>query len=105
MARFDVYRNSGAHAAAVPFLVEVQSDLLEPLETRVVIPLRRVSRFPTSQFPSRLTPIFEIEGASCFLETPKIAAVPRRLLKIRVGTLQEQQGAITAALDFLFQGF
>ncbi len=105
MARFDVYRNSGSQAAAVPFLVEVQNDLLDPLETRVVIPLRRLSRFPTSQLPSRLAPVFEIDGISCLLETPKIAAVPARILKTRVVSLQAQQLAITAALDFLFQGY
>lgn len=105
MARFDVFRNSGAHATAVPFVVEVQNDLLAPLDTRVVIPLRRLASFPTGQFPSRLTPIFEVEGISCFLETPKIAAIPVRALKTRVASLEAQQTTITAALDFLFQGY
>jgi toxin CcdB len=105
MARFDVYRNSGSLVDAVPYLVEVQNDLLDPLDTRVVIPLRRASRFPTRQLPSRLTPLFEIEGVSCLLETPKIAAVPLRLLKVRVGSLEPQRAAITGALDYLFQGY
>ena len=105
MGRFDVYRNSGSLAEAVPFVVEVQNDLLDPLDTRVVIPLRRLSRFPTRQLPSRLTPLFEVEGVTCLLETPKIAAVPLRLLKSRVTSLQPQQAEITAALDYLFQGY
>lgn len=105
MARFEVFRNSGAHAGDVPYLLDVQSDLLHVLDTRVVIPLRRRDRFPASQIPQRLTPIFEIEGIACLMETPKMAAVPLRLLKQPIQSLTAEQTAITGALDFLFQGF
>jgi hypothetical protein len=40
LARFDVYANPGARAAATPFLLDVQSDLLDGLDSRMVIPLR-----------------------------------------------------------------
>ncbi|MGH8711698.1 MAG: CcdB family protein, partial [Burkholderiales bacterium] len=40
MAQFDVYRNANpATRARIPYLLDVQSDLLEPLTTRVVVPL------------------------------------------------------------------
>lgn len=105
MARFDVFRNSGPHADDVPYLLDVQSDLLNGLDTRVVIPLRRCDRFSVSRIPQRLTPVLNIEGVACMLETPKLAAVPQRLLKQTVGTLADEQTLITGALDFLFQGF
>ena len=105
MARFDVFRNSGSHADDVPYLLDVQSELLSGLDTRVVIPLRRCDRFPVSQIPQRLTPVFNIDGIVCMLETPKLAAVPQRLLKQSVCSLTGEQTAITDALDFLFQGF
>jgi toxin CcdB len=105
VARFEVFRNSGAHADDVPYLPDVQSDLLHGLETRVVIPLRRRDRFPASRIPLRLTPVFEIEGTDCLLETPKLAAVPLRLLKQPVLSLSNEQTTITGALNFLFQGF
>ena len=105
MARFEVFRNSGPHADNVPYLLDVQNDLLHGLDTRIVIPLRRRDRFPVSQIPQRLTPVFEIEGVDCMLETPKLAAVPLRLLKQPVKSLAAEQSAITGALDFLFQGF
>jgi len=105
MARFDVYRNGGPHAGDVPYLLDVQSDLLQELNTRVVVPLRRRDRFPAGQLPDRLTPVFEIEGIACFLETPKLAAVPLRLLKTPVVSLADNWAAITGALDFLFQGY
>lgn len=105
MARFDVYRNSGAHAEETPYLLDVQSDLLHGLETRGVVPLRRRDRFPVAKLPDNLSPTFEVEGIECFMETPKLAAVPLRLLKAPVASLAASQFQITAALDFLFQGF
>lgn len=105
MPRFDVYRNSGEYAEVTPYLLDVQSDLLQGLNTRVVVPLRRRDRFPVTSLPANLTPTFEVEGIECLLETPKLASVPLRLLKIPVASLASRQLEITAALDFLFQGF
>lgn len=105
MARFDVFRNSGPYADDVPFLLDVQSNLLQGLDTRVVIPLRRCDRFQASRIPQRLTPVFNIEGLACLLETPKLAAVPLRLLRQSVCSLTSKQSEITGAVDFLFQGF
>ena len=105
MARFDVYRNTGAHADATPYLLDVQSDLLQGLQTRIVVPLRRRDHFPGVGLPANLAPTFEIEGIECILEIPKLAAVPMRLLKLPVTSLVASQFEITAALDFLFQGF
>ena len=105
MARFDVYRNTGSHAAETPYLLDVQSDLLQGLETRVVVPLRRRDRFPATSLPGNLTPTFEVEEVECILETPKLAAIPLRLLKAPVTSLARRQFEIVAALDFLFQGF
>jgi toxin CcdB len=105
MPRFDVYLNTGTQAAVTPYLLDVQSDLLQGLETRIVVPLRRRDRFPAVNLPANLMPVIEIEGIECLLETPKLAAVPLRLLKTPVTSLAARQFEITAALDFLFQGF
>lgn len=105
MARFDVYRNVGPHAESTPYLVDVQSSLLDGLDTSVVVPLRRLDCFPVGKLPTRLCPVFDIEGHACLLETPKLAAVPRRLLKEPVTSLALQHDRVTGALDFLFQGF
>jgi len=102
--RFDVYRNPGPQAEATPYLLDVQSDLLQGLETRVVVPLRRRDRFP-GPLSERLTPMFTIEGVECFMETPKLAAFPLRLLKTPLASLADRQADITAALDFLFEGY
>ena len=105
MARFDVYANPGSHADTTPYLLDVQSDLLDGLDSRVVIPLRSLKHFPKIRLPTRLTPVFAIEGTDCLLETPKLGAVPLRVLKSPVTSLAHAQEQITAALDFLFQGY
>jgi len=105
MARFDVYRNPGAHAAATPFLVDVQSDHLAGLNTCIVVPLRRVDGFPSVRLPADLMPVFHIGDLQCFLDSPKLAAVPRRELGQRIDTLRGEQDRIVAALDRLFGAF
>ena len=105
MARFDVYANPGPHAGTTPYLLDVQSNLLDGLDSRMVIPLRRLAHFANVKIPSQLTPLVSIQGEDCLLETPKMGAVPLRILKDRVASIDADQARITAALDFLFQGY
>lgn len=105
MARFDVYLNPSAHAATTPYLLDVQSNLLDGLDSRMVIPMRSLKHFPKVQLSSRLTPVFLINGEECLLETPKMGAVPQRVLKSPVSSLSANQQEIVAAIDFLFHGY
>jgi toxin CcdB len=105
MARFDVYPNPGAHTSTTPYLLDVQTDLLDGLDSRMVIPLRSLDHFAKVKLPTRLTPVLNILGKDYLLETPKMAAVPQRILKDCVVLLNDDQARITAALDFLFQGY
>ena len=105
MARFDVYPNPGAHADTTPYLLDVQSDLLNGLDSRMVIPLRRLQHFPPVKLPSRLTPVLTIQGEEFLLETPKMGAVPKRALKSPIMNLAQAQVEITGAVDLLFQGY
>jgi toxin CcdB len=106
MARFDIYPNPGqTKKSDVPFLLDVQCDFLSALESRIVVPMRRVDRFDKVSLPQNLSPVFEIDGLDCFMETPKLASVPSKILKSPIASLSEHHAAITAALDFVFQGF
>jgi hypothetical protein len=59
MARFDIYPNpDAARAADVPYLLDVQCDLLAALDSRVVIPLRRVDRFSVGRATEKSRPGF-----------------------------------------------
>ena len=105
MARFDVYPNPGVHSGTTPFLLDVQSDLLDGLDSRMVIPLRSLEHFAKVKLPTLLTPVFAINGKDFLLETPKMGAVPNSILKNTVTSLSAHQDQITGALDFLFQGY
>ncbi|MGS2743221.1 CcdB family protein [Halomonas sp. LS-001] len=99
MARFDVFENEGEAG----YLLDVQSDLLSDLNTRVVIPLLPKSSAP---FPAqRLNPVFSIEGQELVMATQYMAAVPEGELRSCVDSLARHQDEISAALDMLFLGF
>jgi toxin CcdB len=105
VAQFTVYRNKNPRSRAnFPLLVDVQSDLLEDLQTRVVIPLSKVaalSKKPVSQ----LTPMLEFEESSYVLVTPQLAGIARSELGPAAGSLAKSRDTIIAAMDFLLTGF
>lgn len=104
MARFDIYRNANpATRSRIPYLLDVQSDLLDPLATRVVIPLCRPEVLK-GKLAERLNPAFEVEGHRMALLTPELAGVSKKMLGERVGNLSNERGSIIAALDLLFTG-
>ena len=105
MARFDVYANPGTHARTTPYLLDVQSNLLDAADSRMVIPLRSLEHFAKVPLPSALAPVFTIEGREVLLETLKMGAVPVRILKSPVASVTAEQARVTAALDFLFNGY
>ena len=85
-------------------VVDVQSDLLNPTNTRVVVPLIAAVDLVTQ--PARLTPSFEIEGRKVMLLPLQMAAIPRRELgdqPIRMLT-EEEAYAVRRALGVLFEG-
>ncbi|MBF0178379.1 MAG: CcdB family protein [Magnetococcales bacterium] len=101
MAQFDLYEyhRSGSHAS---FLVEVQSDLLQTLKTRVVIPLYLVC--PDTPLIRILNPTVALSGGTYFLSTAEMAAVRHSELKQVVGSLSAMRHEIIAAVDLLFTG-
>ena len=99
MAAFEVHALRGGGG----LVVDVQSDLLDPFETRVAIPLIDLEHAP--QAPRRLNPVLEVDGRPLILATHLIAAVPRAELGRPVGSLARERDQIRAALDMLFLGF
>ena len=104
MSQFEVFENKArASKDRIPYLIDVQNDLLSSLRTRVVIPLGRVELL-ANQAIGRLTPRLEIGGESVILLTPELAGVPTSVLGRRVAVLSNQRTAILDALDFLVTG-
>jgi toxin CcdB len=104
MAQFDVYRNPNpASRSGFPYLLDVQSGLLEPLATRVVVPLCKPGVL-RGKVAERLNPVFEVEGRKVVMLTPELAGVPSKSVGERVGSLASERAAIIAALDMIFTG-
>jgi toxin CcdB len=104
MAQFDVYRNPNrASRARVPYLLDVQSDLLEPLATRIVVPLCKPEVLGGKP-AERLNPAFVVEGRKVLMLTPELAGVPRRVLGDQVANLAAERPTIVAALDLAITG-
>lgn len=99
MARFDLYPNADGPG----LLLDVQSDLMRDLNTRVVVPLVRRREAPKPA--GRLNPVFEIDSAEYVMVTQFLAAVPVSELGKRAGNLAYENAVITNALDMLFSGF
>lgn len=99
MPRFSVYRNPGGEG----YLLDVQANILDHLNTRVVVPLLPMSAAPQSA--ATLNPVFSVAGQSVVMVTQFLAAVPMSLLKLPESNLESFRDEITAAMDLLFQGF
>jgi len=105
MSQFDVYKNpSPASKRRFPFLLDVQSDLLGSLITRVVIPLAKPEVLG-GKAATRLNPTFEIDGVRVVMLTPELAGVTSSALGAKVANLSAYRADIISALDLAFTGF
>ncbi|MEI6208920.1 MAG: CcdB family protein [Desulfuromonadales bacterium] len=103
MAQFDVYENPNpASRKSIPYLLDVQTDLLDNLTTRVVVPLVAPA---TMQTPGRhLNPAVNIGETMFLMSTAEIAGVSVKNLGKKVCSIKEYRNNIVAALDFLITG-
>lgn len=105
MARFSVHQNSSDLTKTTPYILDVQTDLLDELNTRVVIPLRNGELYKNLSSSRDLIPDLVIQGKRFTLDTPRMAAVPTKYLKKEVANLKDQQHLVITAIDRLFHGF
>jgi toxin CcdB len=98
MARFDVYRDLRGR-----LLLDVQTDLLPSLITRLVVPLLPVAAVPAPM--KRLHPVFPVGDVDHVMATHLMAAVPTRSLGRPIGSLTSHYDRIVAAIDMIFLGF
>ncbi|MBD2783473.1 CcdB family protein [Xenorhabdus sp. DI] len=100
--QYTVYKNTGN--PDYPYLLDVQSDIIDVLETRLVIPL-----FPKSNFngrvPTRLCPTLNIDGNEYLVMTHEMASVRASMLGHEVMSVVSYRKLIKDAMDFLFDGF
>jgi toxin CcdB len=103
MARFDVCTNlHRSSRERVPYLLELQTDLLAGLGTRLVAPLVPAAHFGPPA--SRLNPVVRIGSRKFVMDTALIAGIPANQLGDRVASLGERSADVLGALDFLVSG-
>jgi toxin CcdB len=98
MARFTVHSLPGSG-----LVVNLQSDFLDWLNTRLVAPLVPLAAAPPPA--QHLNPVFAMEGDAFVMLTQSMAAVPVAALGGAVADLSVHQDEITRAVDMVFQGY
>ena len=103
MAQFDVYPNpSNSARLGIPYVVVIQSDLLEALATRLTVPL--ASSEWAGKSPEKLSPVIAVRGQNLRALVHYAAPVPTRTLRLPVGNVSAQSAALIAAMDVVLSG-
>ena len=103
MAQFDLHKNPNPLARKyAPYLVNLQSDHLEHIATRLCAPVKsaRISSKPIAG----LMPEIEIDGKRFFVFMQEIAAVPASILGQRAASAARYRFQLIAAVDLLVSG-
>ena len=104
MAQYSVYKNKNPQSkSAYPLLVDIQSDLLSELQTRVVVPLTKSAALRKKPIRD-LTPVVIVDGSQYLLLVPQLAGISVSELGPVVGSVAAQRDEIIAAMDFLVTG-
>jgi toxin CcdB len=104
VARFDVYANPDAtDRKSIPFLLDVQNEFLQGLDTRVVVPLWAASAFKAKL--RGLNPELRINDRAVVMDTAAMGAVPVPALRRAIANVSDQQLNVLDALDTLFGGY
>jgi toxin CcdB len=103
MAQYDVYANPSSSAATgIPYVVVIQSDLLDALATRLTIPLA-VSDV-TTKVPTALCPVITVNGKRLHALAHFAAPLPAKILRRPVDNVAAQANALVSAIDAVLSG-
>ena len=97
MARFDLYR------AEVGFILDIQTDLLSGLTTRLVVPLLPLQGAPRPA--GRLNPVLDVDGQLYSLQPQMMGAISAHALGRPVDNLIRHYDRIVAAISMILNGF
>ena len=102
--QYDVFDNPSPRMRdTYPYVLDVQSDLLRSLPTRMVAPLA-VTVLAAGQFPHRLCPVIVVDGQKLTLVPFEAAPLDKRLLKKRISSAKDRADDVVAAMDAVISG-
>ncbi len=103
MSQFVAYANADAVSSKrIPCFLDVQSDLIETLGSRVVVPLVALERH--GGVIEGLMPRLLVDETPLVMDTAQVMGVPLRMLGRQVADLSHERHAILAAIDMLTHG-
>jgi toxin CcdB len=103
MAQYDIYANpSNSAAAGIPYVVVIQSDLLDALATRLSVPLAVPDA--SAQVPTALCPVIMVKGKRFHALAHYAAPLPSKLLRRPVDNVAAQAHALVSAIDAVLSG-
>ena len=104
MAQFDVYTNPMVdQRTRIPYWLDLQSDHIAQLQTRVIIPLRNAKT--TGLRIEGLQPMVNVAKQSLCADVPSLASFPSRLLKNPIARIDVNRHELISALDYMISGF
>lgn len=96
MAQFDVYKNLNPNSnEKIPYILDVQNDILKSLSSRVVVPLAL-----NISGAKILNPSFEIENNKVTMSTAELSSIPLSMIGDKVCTLKNKRDEVIGAIDF-----
>jgi toxin CcdB len=102
-AQYFAYENPNKQSRKVfPYILDIQSNLLEDLETVTVLPLTKFHAI-NKKF-TKLTPLVEVNGIKHLAMTQQIVGIDRSLLGKPIDDLSMYRFAIVDAVDFIISG-
>ncbi|MBN9372486.1 MULTISPECIES: CcdB family protein [Hydrogenophaga] len=103
MAQYDVFTNP-SHSAAegIPYVVVIQSELLDALATRLTMPLAVLDS--VNKVPAALCPVIVVKGQRLHALAHYAAPLPAKLLRRPVDNVSMQASALVSAMDAVLSG-
>lgn len=103
MSQFVAYANADVVSKKlIPYYLDVQSNLIETVGSRVVVPLVTVER--AGGVIERLMPCLSVGERRMVMDTAQVMGIPMRMLGKQVADLSDERHAILAAIDMLTHG-
>ncbi len=103
MSQYDVFINPSSSAqSGIPFVVVIQSDLLDALSTRLTMPLAAMEF--SGKVPTALCPVIIVNGQRLHALAYYAAPLPAKLLQRPVDNVAAQASALVSAIDAVLSG-
>lgn len=104
MSQYCIYRNKSQTKNNYPYLLDIQTELLNTMESRLVIPLSLKKNF-NDRLIENLNISILIQKKEYILLTQQMAAIPVGMIGDTVMNCEDQRQEILRCIDFLITGY